>query len=191
MNWADIKGDIAKAAPLLGTLVGGPAGGTVGAMIASVLGTANQPDAVQQALATDPEAAVKLREIESNQIVQLQQLAVQQAQNDLAAETQRIQDVNNTMQAEDKSDHWPTYSWRPFIGFVFGSNLAVMSLIAILTYVAQLCGAPGASSAVASLPQLVGVLGAANGAALPILGVASYFRGKMQADQNVQTDNRG
>ena len=39
---------------------------------------------------------------------------------DLEAEyTKQMQTVNETMQAEDKSEHWITYSWRPAIGFTF------------------------------------------------------------------------
>ena len=57
MNWADISGLVGKAAPMLGTLVGGPAGTIVGSMIASALGTSATPDAVHAAIASDPAAA--------------------------------------------------------------------------------------------------------------------------------------
>jgi hypothetical protein len=43
MNWSKV-GDIAgKALPVLGTVLGGPAGGTVGAMIAGALGVEDDP----------------------------------------------------------------------------------------------------------------------------------------------------
>ena len=70
-------------------------------------------------------------------------------------------------------DHWPTYSWRPFIGFSFGlyvNSLWLLPLLKIAPFV---------------MPAEVVV--AVGG----ILGVASFFRGKMQADPNVSTDNRG
>ena len=40
-SWAGIESDIAEAAPLLGSLVGGPAGGVVGGLIAHALGVPN------------------------------------------------------------------------------------------------------------------------------------------------------
>jgi len=83
MNWSDIAGTIGKAAPMLGTLVGGPAGAAVGAIIASALGTANDPDSVGAALTTNPEALVKLREIEADKSVKLQSLLVQAAATEL------------------------------------------------------------------------------------------------------------
>lgn len=173
MDWKDIQGAVAKAAPLLGTLIGGPAGTAIGGLIASELGVAAQPDAVSQALATNPDAAVKLRQIEADHDVQIKQLAMQQAGNDLAAETARIQSVNATMQAEAKSDHWPTYAWRPFIGFMFGGYLASMWLLPLFQV-----------QPVTLSPDLTLTVGG-------ILGIASYFRGRMQADPRIPTDNRG
>ena len=64
MDWSDIKGVIGGIAPLLGTAIGGPAGAALGGMVSSALGVANTPDAVSQALKTNPEAAVKLRQFE-------------------------------------------------------------------------------------------------------------------------------
>lgn len=86
MEWKDIAGAVGKAAPILGTLLGGPAGGAVGGLIASALGTGNDPAEVSAALA-DPATAVKLREIEAKRQTDLQALAVDMAKADLAAST--------------------------------------------------------------------------------------------------------
>ena len=83
MDWKDIAGVVGKAAPILGTLLGGPAGGAVGGLIASALGTGNDPADVQAALA-NPEAAVKLREVEARRQVELQALAVDMAKAEIA-----------------------------------------------------------------------------------------------------------
>lgn len=64
MKWSDIKGVVGNIAPLLGTAIGGPAGGAIGTMVSTALGVDNTPDAVAQALKTDPDAAVKLRKFE-------------------------------------------------------------------------------------------------------------------------------
>lgn len=74
MDWKDLASIVGKAAPILGTLLGGPAGGAVGGLIASALGTGNDPAEVSAALA-NPDAVIKLREIESRRQVELQSLA--------------------------------------------------------------------------------------------------------------------
>jgi len=174
MDWKNIAADVGKAAPILGTLIGGPAGPAIGAIIASTLGVANSPDAVQTALATNPQAAVQLAQIEADQKVKLQELAFTHANAEIAAQTQVVQAANQTMQAEAKADHWPTYSWRPFNGFIFG-------IMAFGVYFVL----PLAKVTPPSIPPEVWL--AFGG----ILGVASWFRGQMQANPNVPSDNRG
>lgn len=190
MNWKDIASDIGKAAPLLGTLLGGPAGGEIGALLSKTLGTDNDPASVASMLA-NPDALVKIKQIESDQVVELQKLVVAQAQNALAADTAQIQAVNATMQAEARSDHWPTYTWRPIIGFAVSFILFASAILVLGVFGAQVLGAKSAAIAVTQLPVVLGSLAAVCGTALPILGIASYYRGKMQADPRVSTDNRG
>ncbi len=191
MDWKDIASTIGSAAPLLGTLIGGPAGGAVGAMVASALGVGNSADEVSQALATNPDAAVKLKQIESTRQVDLQGLVVQAESNRLASETAAVQAVNATMQTEAKAEHWPTYAWRPFIGFMVGINTAAASVLVLGVYGGVMAGSMQASAALPTLPLVLGALAAISGTVLPILGIASYFRGKAQADPNVAIGTRG
>ena len=86
MNWSDIGRIIGSAAPTVGTLLGGPAGAAVGALISSALGVTNDPDAVSAALAANPDALVRIQELQTNAKVQLQQLAVTAEANRLQAE---------------------------------------------------------------------------------------------------------
>jgi hypothetical protein len=103
MDWKDIQGVVAKAAPLLGTLIGGPAGATIGALVASALGTESTPDAVSQALVSNPDAAVKLRQIESDEKVKLQGMVFAHADAELAARTAAIQaDVDDRKSARER-----------------------------------------------------------------------------------------
>lgn len=159
---------------MLGTLVGGPAGAVIGTMIASSLGVAPTPDAVTAALQSNPDAAVKLQEIEANRQVELQQMLLQTEQSRLATEAAMLESVNKTMQAEAVSEHWPTYSWRPFCGFVFGVTFFGVYFVLPLLRL--------------SVPSVPFEAWAALGA---ILGVASWFRGKAQADPSVPTNNKG
>ena len=174
MNWSDIAKTVGGFAPLLGTLLGGPAGTAVGAMIASGLGVSPEPDEVSKALAINPDAAVKIKQIEANRQVDLQKLVVQAEQNRIAADTSAILAVNATMQAEAKSDHWPTYSWRPYCGFVFGTMfLGVYFVLPLLKM---------------PVPVVPTEAWFAIGG---VLGVASWFRGQAQANPTIPTDNRG
>lgn len=86
MNWSDVGKAIGSAAPMVGTLLGGPAGAAVGALVASALGTSNSPESVNAALAMNPEALAKVQELQINAKVQLQQLAVTAENNRLQAE---------------------------------------------------------------------------------------------------------
>jgi hypothetical protein len=101
------------------------------------------------------------------------QIAAATEQASIKAGSDAIGDVNQTMQAETKADHWPSYTWRPFIGYTFG--LYVMSLFVLPLFHVQ----PVSLSADMTL-----TIGA-------VLGVASFFRGKAQADPRINTDNRG
>ncbi|MDR0478503.1 MAG: hypothetical protein LBH31_01590 [Burkholderiaceae bacterium] len=87
MDWKDVAGVVSKAAPIVGGILGGPAGAAVGGLVATALGTQATPDAVSAALLADPQAALKLKELEVNSKVQLQQLAVTAEQNRLQAST--------------------------------------------------------------------------------------------------------
>lgn len=165
MKWSDLSAVVGKAAPILGTLVGGPAGAAVGALISSALGVENEPSAVQAALKTSPDAAVKLAQIEKDRAVELQQLVVTAENNRLSAETSQIESINATMRAEASSNHWPSYSWRPFCGFVFGTTFFGVYFVLPLLKI--------------PVPLVPFEAWAALGA---ILGVASWFRGKAQAD---------
>lgn len=84
MNWSDIGNIVGRAAPIVGTLLGGPAGTAVGALVASALNVSNDPESVNAALAGNPDALVRIQELQLNARVQLEQLAVQ-------IETTRIQ----------------------------------------------------------------------------------------------------
>ena len=86
MNWSDIGNIVGKAAPVVGTLLGGPAGAAVGALVASALNVPNDPGAVNAVLATSPDAMVKIQELQINAKVQLQQLSVTAENNRLQAE---------------------------------------------------------------------------------------------------------
>jgi hypothetical protein len=185
MDW------LKSIAPVAASLLAGPAAGMAVKFLADQLGTPSPTlDAVSIALTNlngTPEGRLQLAQLDAalkthaiNAGLDLERLAVANAS-----------DVNKSMQAESAAEHWPTYSWRPFIGFVFGVNLLIAGVTTSAVYIAVMCGVVSAVQALGSLPAMIGALGAVNGAALPILGIASWFRGKAQADPSISTVNRG
>lgn len=190
MDWSDLKGIVGNAAPILGTLIGGPAGALVGTILSSALGTANTPDAVNKELAGNPEAIVKIQQIAATHAEKLQELAVQAEANRLSAETANTNVVNATMQVEAKSDHWATWFWRPAIGLAVAIDVIITSITVGAAYVGVVfCGVKPES--LSYIPAMLGAMSALIGCTMPVLGIASYFRGKAQADPNIPTDNRG
>lgn len=189
MEWKDLAAIIGKSAPLLGTLIAGPAGGAIGGLVASAFGTQATPDAVQQALQTNPDAAVKLQQIEADRQVKLQELITEQAKADIAAAQQAVTDINATMRVEAAAEHWPTYSWRPAIGFAVALGVLGSVLTVFVAYGAAIIY--GRSDGLAQLPGILAAVAGIIGVVSPILGIASFFRGRMQSDPTVPTINRG
>ena len=83
-----------------------------------------------------------------------------------------IEATNQTIQVEGSSEHWPQWSWRPFIGFNLGFYIAAQ-------WVLPLFG----KTPVKLDSELILVIGA-------VLGVASMYRGRMQSDPNIQQPAR-
>lgn len=93
MKWSDITNVVGKAAPLIGAVLGGPAGGSVGALVASALGVENTPEAVQAALG-NPDNLVKLKELESNERQHFLSMQVETLRIELA-DTQNARAAHN------------------------------------------------------------------------------------------------
>ena len=154
--------------PLLGAALPLPGGAAIGQALAGAIGSpTSQPEGLLAALSANADAFQRGKEFEATHQETLMRISVD-------AEIRAVEAVNKTMQSEAASDHWPTYTWRPFMGFIAGfmilSNYVVAPLVGRLP--------------VAIDPTAWLFLGS-------ILGVASFFRGKMQADPTTPSDNRG
>ena len=118
MTWKDVGKVVGKVAPVLGTMLGGAPGAAIGGVVASLLGTENDPDKVVEALKTNPDALVKLKEYEMQHKEELQKLQL---------ENLRIymQDIQNARQrqvehekATGKSDiNLYVLAWVVVLGF--------------------------------------------------------------------------
>lgn len=83
MNWQKVKENVARVAPILGAAINPAVGGAVGTLIASALGSEATPEAIEMAMSADPDFALKLRQLESQHHLRLQELALMQAEAEL------------------------------------------------------------------------------------------------------------
>ncbi len=83
MDLLELGKQIAKlGAPLLGGAVGGPLGAGLAGIIASVVGgDPDDPEDLYQRIKADPEAAVKLREVELTHKTRLEEITLENTQS--------------------------------------------------------------------------------------------------------------
>ncbi|MBF0439375.1 MAG: hypothetical protein HQL93_09670 [Magnetococcales bacterium] len=154
--------------PLLGAALPIPGGVALGSALAGWL-TGDQdahPIDVVDAMQS-PEGQAKAHEFYLQNQTTILQINV-------AAETAQIESVNATMRVEANAANWPTWTWRPFIGFVFATMIFGDYFVLPLLHIP-----------VPVIPQEVFV------AIMAILGVASWGHSKALADPNNAAVTRG
>lgn len=119
MNWSELGKKVADFAPLLGSALG-PVGAGVGALISSEFGTENTPDAINSFITGNPDAQVKLKEIELAHKTQLQEIKLKTLQAELG-------DKQNARSAHEKSK-MPAY-------LSVGLTLIIMLIVFMLFWV--------------------------------------------------------
>ncbi len=162
MNWSDIKSLIAESAPVLGSLLGGPAGGAVGGLIAKALGVEASADKVAAAVKSDPEALLKLRQLE---LAQQEKLTKMMLDFDAA----RLSEVNQTMRAEFAQEDAYVKRWRPTLGYAVTLTWVVTWFSIVYAIIFKPEQAPDIISALAEAQTMWGV-------ALAVLGVGVVKR---------------
>jgi hypothetical protein len=175
--------DIIKAAlPFIGTALGGPLGGAAASFVGEKLGLSNATvETVKSVLGgMPPEKLAELQLAEQEFKLKMTALGYDQVYRIEQLNAQNFSDVNKTMQVEATAEHWPTYSWRPAIGFAVAFNLVSASLVVFIAYIFK-------PDLVQAVPGMLAAQAGLNAVAMPVLGIASYFRGKAQADPAVPT----
>lgn len=127
--------------------------------------------AALEELKVNPEAVLAFRKQALDQEVEIETLAKGNADS-----------INTTMQAEAASEHWPTYSWRPAIGFAVALNVAATSAVVMIAFGGVILFQRD-PAALGHIPAMIGANAALIGVVSPILGIAAWFRGKMQAEK--------
>ncbi len=161
-------------APWAISALGGPLAPVVASIVSSITGVAkeNVTETLEN-LSLTSEGRLKLQEIETAAQIKLAELGYASLQSLEEIKFKAVAEVNATIRAETTAEKWPQYSWRPFNGFLFGITI-------FCTYfILPLCKIPAPE-----IPETVwGTWGL-------ILGVASFFRGKMQADPAIPAATR-
>jgi len=99
VDFKEIGQSLLKVAPILGTALGGPAGGLAGALLAAKFGgDATKPEELLKRINSDPERDAKLAEIEADKEIQWKTLLVNAENNRLVNETAQLK-----IQADDKA----------------------------------------------------------------------------------------
>jgi len=99
MDWKDIGKRISDAAPMLGGILGGPAGAAAGVgikLLASLFGLSENettPEKINELLATDPQALIKIKQMEYENQADIRRYYLQ-------VMTAHLQDVANARARE-------------------------------------------------------------------------------------------
>ena len=140
MNLIELGKTIAKiGAPLLGTVLGGPAGGAIGQLVAAQFGgDIEKPEELIQKIQADPDAPVKLKQIESNEKVRLQELAVEMAEisfeHDTASDQTHQKDRESARNYQTETYKLGKRDWVP--GFLVVSVvLGLFGVVAAIIFV--------------------------------------------------------
>lgn len=174
-TWDKVKRGLAGAAPLLGTVLGGPGGGALGTLVAGALDVKDEPDAIAAAIeGASPEQIVQLKQLEMEHKAGIERLMVEQAIAKAKAEASKIESVNTTMRVETKAEDPWTRRWRPFWGYMSGT--AFFILVCCIGYFV----ATAEASFLKELPGIITALAVLFSIPGAILGVSAWHRGVKQ-----------
>jgi hypothetical protein len=172
--WGQIGDFAADAAPALATALGGPAAGGAAKLVASAFGgKSDKPEDLLERVQQDPEAAAKLKRIETQHKERLEELALEGEKARLQAGSAEQGAVNETI----REGYRQGVLWRRALGWSFA--LAAPATLGVALYVILQAVNRGDA-------QLIEMLGPAIGALSPIfyvylltLGVIGNHEGKM------------
>ncbi len=177
-KWKKLAAAVAPIAPLLGTALGGPAGGLVASMVANKLGVVEDEDNLARAITDDINGESKrLKQLEDENRRALKEMVA------LAVE------VNKTMRVEAKSDDPFVRRWRPFFGYTVAGTWALqfLTLLGCFAWATWMSANNNADSGKVVFDGAVAFIQASLvmwSVALPILGVSIHSRSKDKARAN-------
>jgi hypothetical protein len=129
MDLAELGKTVAKFAPTLGALLPVPGGAAIGAAIASAFGgDINKPEELAAKVQVDPQAAIKLAEIQANLQIGMRQAVSEDYKTEVADRNSARQRETSFISA-GKRDY--TASILAYIG-VIGSFATIISILYLI-----------------------------------------------------------
>lgn len=191
MDWKTFGGAITQHAPELGAVVGsfimpgaGTAlGGAAGKLVSVLgqafgLGPAPTPDALMTAVQGDPQAALKLAQIQTDHADKILAAKTELAIEELRTARDEQAAINQTMQTELASNNRFAADWRPLVGYAFAIGFFFEMLVTIIAIMyAVFANQP---TILAQLPAIIGAFAALDGIAMPVLGIVAHHRGRTE-----------
>lgn len=177
--WDKVKSLIGSSAPLIGTLIGGPVGTAVGGLVSSALGVENTQQAIEKELAANPEAILKLKQLEALHEVELKHLAFEHAKLESEERKLVLTQQHATMQAELASNDPYVRRWRPTWGY---SMCAAWVLLFLSLAVVMMFNPEQAATVVNSVVAMTPLFGIG----LTVLGINIHKRSQ---DKQVSMGN--
>lgn len=117
-DWKSVAAMVGKVAPMLGTAIGGPVGGAVGtgiSLLSKALGVEETPDAIMEAIKTDPTAYAKIKQAELDNTLALESLVHQTRQAEMENHAKIIESLNKA----DESGHSTRPKIAMFLTYAF------------------------------------------------------------------------
>lgn len=122
--WDKVKEFIGSSAPVIGSLLGGPAGGAAGSLVAGWLGVEDDPQKVLERLQTDPKALIEIKRMESEERQQLRQLQYKAAELKTLDKQHQHEQQQETIRSGDNAEDEYVRRTRPKmarLSFYFGT----------------------------------------------------------------------
>jgi hypothetical protein len=129
MSWDSVKQQIAKYAPLIAPLIGGPIG-AVTTLVAQVLGADDEsPTAIEAAIISNPQAGMILLELQERNRACYEQMLLQ-------ADLTMFQENAANYRAELNQDDLYTKRWRPTMGYAvtFSWVITWLAVVYVLVF---------------------------------------------------------
>ncbi len=173
-KWKKLAAAVAPVAPLLGTALGGPAGGLVASMIANKLGVVEDENNLVRVISDKHDTLRDLEDENRRALTDMVGLAIE---------------VNKTMQVEAKAEDAFVRRWRPFFGYTVAGTWALqfLTLLACFAWATWMSANNDSASGKVVFDGAVAFIQASLvmwSVALPILGVSIHQRSRDKARAN-------
>ena len=102
--WDKVIELVGGSATVIGGLIGGPAGAAVGGLIGKALGVDNKPESIENALMNNPDALLKIKELETSKELAILQAELEHKRIDVGSvvDNRKLDNEKDQMFLSDK-----------------------------------------------------------------------------------------